>query len=175
MAKKSYLEKTEKETKKRKLNEAETAARKRPRLEALFDPPITMPEHLLGKRTEHVWNNTGEIKWFSGTVFKMHGRKRITFDVQYDNEDGFVEKVNLWKDFEDHLLVTKKVDKSDFIGQSISHNLENDEEEEWLPGMVVDVVSSVDNESTESDSVSFLVKYDSVDLDEETELHALSQ
>ena len=46
LAKKSYLAKAEKETKKRKLNEAESAARKRPRLEALFDPPINMPEHL---------------------------------------------------------------------------------------------------------------------------------
>mgnify|MGYP001794227599 CR=1 FL=1 len=101
----------------------------------------------------------------------MHGRKRITFDVRYDNEDGFVEKVNLWKDFEDHLLVMKKVDKSDFIAQKSVHKLENDEEE-WLPSMVVDVVSSTDNESTELDSVSFLVKYDILDLDEETGLHA---
>ncbi|MBN3315818.1 SPINZ protein, partial [Atractosteus spatula] len=131
---------------------------------------LIKPEHLLGKRVRHAFDEKGRKVWYKGTVAEMRldGQEYI-FKIKYD---GFRKMwwFDLWKDYMDSYLELLPVSAEDFVGKKVEHMFVSSEDgsECWWPGRVVNVNRTgdlfvVDYVEEGDDEVSGIIEYPLLD------------
>ncbi|MBN3312970.1 SPIN4 protein, partial [Atractosteus spatula] len=149
---------------------ARDLGRKKVGMERLRIPMLIKPEHLLGKRVRHAFDEKGRKVWYKGTVAEMRldGQEYI-FKIKYD---GFRKMwwFDLWKDYMDSYLELLPVSAEDFVGKKVEHMFVSSEDgsECWWPGRVVNVNRTgdlfvVDYVEEGDDEVSGIIEYPLLD------------
>ena len=129
-------------------------------------PKIQHAEDLVGKRIKHLFHTDEGMQWYRGLVLgvemvKKRMRTSYVFNVEYDGEEGMIQKYPLLTDLKKKEVEVIGLTTKDLIGHRIEQRFFIEElgVYEWWGGNVINV------DDADSTDPNFLVEFD----DEEQE------